>query len=130
MVRTLSTDERIWLTNEFAQTGNKCQTLRNWPYPTPTPNRKSLQTLIQKFETHGTVQDLKKSERPRSVLTPLNVRMVQQVYLNEPKNSVRRTSSELGIGAISVFKMLKTLKMKEYLPTLVQELQDGDFIKR
>ncbi len=83
--------------------------------------------LIRKFVRHGTVQDLKKSGRPRSVLTPLNIDMVEQVYLEAPKNSVRRTSLELGIGTTSVFKMLKSLNMKAYLPTLVQGLKVGDF---
>jgi len=130
MVRYLTTAERAWVVNEFAKTSNKCQVVRNWPFPSPRPSRSGLIKLLHKFETHGSVHNLKSSGRPRSVLTALNTGIVDQVYLYSPRNSVRRTSAELGIGTSSVFRILKVLNKKAYLPTLVQSLSDGDFVNR
>ena len=130
MARTITTTERVWIASEFAITTNKHEILRNWPFLSPRPSRSSLIRLISKYQTHGTVHDLKKSGRPRSVLTPLNIGVVEQVYAGAPKNSVRRTSAELGIGKSSIFRMLKSLYLKAYLPTLVQGLKVDDFVKR
>jgi len=118
------------MTTEFAKTGNKREVLRNWPFPTPIPTRAGLIKLIQKFERHGKLQNLKPEGRPRSVLTPINAGMVEQVCLAAPKNSVRRTSAELGIPKSSVFRMLKDLNKKAFLPTVVQSLTADDFVKR
>ena len=61
MVRTITTTERVWIASEFAITTNQHEILRNWPFLTPRPSRSSLIGLISKYQTHGTVHDLKKS---------------------------------------------------------------------
>jgi len=131
MSRKLTSEERVWIIKEFTRTENKREVLRNWPFLTPAPTRSSVRELVNKFNTHGTVKNLKNTGRPRSVLTPLNANIVSASYAMAPNKSVRRAAAELDIHYVSVWRILTIdLNQKAYLPTLVHALKPSDYQER
>ena len=51
---------------------------------------------------------------------------LQKLLLHTPQKFSRRLSTELANSDRSVCRMLKNLKMRPYVPRVLQSLQDGD----
>jgi hypothetical protein len=130
MSRHLTSEERVWIVTELSRKGNQRQVVRNWPFQTPPPSRGAVQNLAKKFKNHATLLNMKKSGRPRSVLTEINSDIVSQMCSQDPTSSVRRTAAEIGMRPTSVWNILKSIKMKAFLPTLVQGLLEQDPVQR
>ena len=130
MSRVLSTEERVWITSEYARTQSQRQIIRNWHFPSAPPSRCCVQKLLDKFENHGTLKNLKSSGRPRTALTPLNKNIVSEVFTEAPRTSVRRASVELNIPTSSVWRILKSIEQRAFVPTLVQGLLERDTVDR
>ena len=130
MSRKLTSEERLWIVKEFTRTENQRAVVRNWPFLTTRPSRHAVQSLVQKFNENGTLLNMPKSGRRRNILTNINTNIVADLYMQEPRNSIRKTSAELDIHRSSVWRILKSLNMKAYIPTLVQGLLERDPVDR
>lgn len=131
MSRRLTKIEKIWIMAEYHRTQNQREVLRNWNFQTPEPSDSSVCRLIRKFNENGSIQSLdKKKGRRKSVVNPLNTNIVQAAIFQAPETSVTRRSLELQIGRTSVWRILKSLHLKSYIPTLVHGLREGDPVLR
>lgn len=90
------------------------------------PSRQALRNLALRFGTHGSVQDLPRSGRPRTTRTPENLNLVAESCVIQPRTSTRKRGLELGIDRRGVQRMLKELKFKVYRPQLVHALHPDD----
>lgn len=100
-------------------------------FPNSRPlSRQAIYNLNKRFEITGSVADLPRSGRPKSVTTEENLETVAQSLVQSPTKSTRRASSELGISRTSVRRMLKTVGLKPYRRTLLQGLNEDDYDRR
>lgn len=90
------------------------------------PRRETVYRLIKRFEQNGTVNDTKRSGRPRSVRTAQNVQMVAESFVETPARSVRKACHELEISRSSLQRIMKELGMHVYRPRLLQALTEDD----
>jgi hypothetical protein len=74
----------------------------------------------------GSVADLPRSGRPKSVTSEENLQLVREAFIQPPKKSARRASKELQFSDRSLRRMLKTLHLKPYKPTLLHSLNEDD----
>ena len=95
------------------------------------PTESSVRKLIRKFETTGSVSNVKKTGRPRSVRTQENIAVVRDNVTVSPRKSVRRRAQQLNLSPSSLHDILsKDLKMHAYKIQLTQELKPADHGKR
>ena len=80
------------------------------------------------FETLGTVQNVNKtrSGRPRTSTSPGKEEQVQETLLRSPQKSLRQTARETNISKDSVYRIMKHLHWKCYIPTLIHALNEDD----
>lgn len=90
------------------------------------PSRQAIHNLNKRFEETGSVADLQRSGRPKSVTTEQNLTTVAQSFVQSPSKSTRRASSELGISRTSLRRMMKSVGLKPFRPTLLQGLNEDD----
>jgi transposase len=93
------------------------------------PSKRTVQTIISKFRQTGSVCD-KKRVRKSSVLTAEKMKQIEQSFVQTPRKSLTRRSSQLGISYGSCQKAAKKLKMFPYKVKVVQELKESDPAKR
>jgi Helix-turn-helix domain (DUF4817) len=95
------------------------------------PNESSVRKLIRKFETTGSVTNVKGTGRPRSARTEENIAVVRNSVSTSPGKSVRRRAQQLNLSPSSLHQILsKDLKMHAYKIQLIQELKPADHGKR
>jgi hypothetical protein len=91
------------------------------------PIRQAIYKLNKKFEQTGSVNDLPRSGRPRSVRTLENMEIIAETFVKSPKKSARKASNELDISDRSLRRILHSdLKLKPYRPKLLQALHEDD----
>jgi hypothetical protein len=96
-----------------------------------TVSRNSIVRINSNFDKTGTVSDLPRSGRPRTGRSEENIVMVSNKISQSPGKSTRRMSAETAISQSSVERILRDdLKLKSYVPCLVQELSEDDFDRR
>ena len=95
------------------------------------PNETTIGRLVRKFEATGSVADLRKGGRPKSVRTPEKIAAVKQSVKDDPKQSTTRRSLELGISRTSLHRILhKDLNLHAYKIQLTQQLKPIDHFSR
>ena len=76
------------------------------------PTRHTLANLNKKFEQTGSVVDLPRSGRPKSVTNKRNLQAVADAMGVNPKKSMRTVSKEIGISKSSMLRIIKELNLK------------------
>lgn len=95
------------------------------------PSNKMINRLINRFETTGSVLDVKQKTRQRSVRNTEIIDRVHQDVVQDPDTSTRKRASQLEISRTSLRNILKKdLKMKPYKIQMAQALNPPDYEKR
>lgn len=94
------------------------------------PNRNYMVELAKKFEETGSVQDAKRSGRPRSLRTEENTMIIAQNFVENTHRSANRTSLELEIPSRTLRRIMKDIGLHFYRPHLLQELKPQDHLPR
>jgi hypothetical protein len=100
--KKLSKEHRVFLLQKWWETSWNSQHviaafIDKFPGVLP-PSRQVILNLNKRFEQTGTVADLTRNGRPRSVMSEENLQIVVQALIWSHSKSVRRTSRELGIS--------------------------------
>jgi len=66
------------------------------------PHENTIRNLIQKFESTGSIDNVKPPERKRTVRTVENIAAVRESISNEPSLSIPRSSQQLNISRINL----------------------------
>ena len=98
------------------------------------PERSTIFRINKLFDETGSVEkrNLKSCTRRKTVTTAENLAMVRNEVLKSPdvSKSHRRLSATLGLSTSSIYTILKELKLKPYIPRLVQVLNEDDYDRR
>lgn len=129
-----SIKERIYLVKQYYSLRYSILVQRKWrtDMETDPPQRETINKLIKKFESTGSVKnDNRNKGRRKSATNFENVERVKNVIDERPKSSTRRVSAELNLSQSSTCRILKhELKMKPYRPRLIHQLLEDDFDRR
>jgi transposase len=93
---------------------------------THPPCRQAIYKLNRRIKAAGSVADLPHSGHPKSVTSEENLQLAAEAFIQSPKKSARRASKELQFSDRSLRRMLKTLHLKPYKPTLLHALNEDD----
>ncbi|CAF2482543.1 unnamed protein product [Rotaria sp. Silwood2] len=94
------------------------------------PDRKTIRSLMNKFEQTGSVLNSDPPDRSISVTDQTTRDEVSSILEEEPQTSTRQMSSDLNISRSSIRHIYKALGYKSYIPRLVHELNEDDFERR
>jgi transposase len=130
MNRKLSTEERAFTLQMWWKSDQNYEDVRRtfvvkFKHTQP-PCRQAIYKLNRRIEATGSVADLPRSGRPKSVTSEENLQLVAETFIQSPKKSARRASKELQFSDRSLRIMLKTLHLKPYKPTLLHALNDDE----
>ena len=89
------------------------------------PAKHFVQSLKKKWHKAGSVKNVKK-QRPKLVQTPEVVRDIQQRISRSPQKSTWRLSQQVSLSRTTCQVVLKSLSIKAYRITCVQELKLPD----
>lgn len=131
--RRLDLKERIHVIRYYYETSHSFTRIINeWHehFPTKSPSKSTMQTLVSKFEATGCVTDAKRTGAPTTIRTEENADLLAAAYTQSPKKSQRRASAELGISRTSVQRIMKEIGLKPYRPRLLHALNEDDFDRR
>lgn len=93
------------------------------------PSRNSIRAWYDKFMLTGSLQHLKGNGRPK-IQNEL-IENVQQLFLHDPRKSVRCAARELNLSKSSIHRILKkNLNMKAYKLQILQQITPDDKLKR
>jgi hypothetical protein len=96
----------------------------------PKPHPSTVMRVIHKFEETGSVENRKKSGRPRTATSDEKSSEVLAKTVVSPIKSTRKLGSEAGISQTSAQVILKRHKYHPYKIKLVQHLAEDDFDRR
>ena len=101
-------------------------------YQTSPPTRKTVRRIVLKFKETYSVLDRKRSGRPRTCRSEPNIQMVKDILEDSPTKSLRRVSSESGVGCTESIRRITRLdlKLKPYKVSKVHELINIDYPRR
>ena len=91
---------------------------------------RNIKSLVNKFETTGSVNDAPRSGRPTTATSDEKGEQLEASLINSSRKSVRRLSRELEISRQSVYNLLRKRNLKLYIPRLFHALHDGDADRR
>ena len=115
MAVKLSFDELKWLQKCYWKVENVVEVQRRWrvEFATPPPTRVTITRIRDKFEVHGTVQDVLKGlcGRKRSSTDNESADAVKEVFARSPKKSSRQCFREIGIEKFSVHRISRARKL-------------------
>ena len=95
------------------------------------PARNTILRWVKSLRTRGTLQNARPVGAPRTVRSQENVKRVRQALLRSPRRSARRHSTELGISARSVRRILhEDLHFHPYKVVISQQLKPTDHEQR
>lgn len=109
----LNTEAKTKIVQFYLETKSVVLTQRKFKRAFPhcfTPTRKTILRLTEHFLAFGTVQHKRKgnSGRKASIVTSENLAKINGVIQKQPKTSVRRLASLVGVSKSSVHRVLKT----------------------
>lgn len=131
----MSTDQRIFVVKTYYKQNESptvtVRVLRGILGRNAAPNESSVRRLISKFETTGSVINIKKTGRRRLVRTDENIAIVNDSVTVSPTRSIRRRSQQLNLSSTSLQRILsKDLHMHAYKVQLTQEVKPTDHGRR
>ena len=95
------------------------------------PSRSTIERLVEKFESTGTVQNVPVPVRQRSARSVENIAAAEASVEESPNVSLTRRSQALGISVTSLWRILRNdLGLHPYKIKLTQELKPLDHQKR
>lgn len=132
MASRRSLEERVHIILQYAKFENFEEITRRWKdhFPTVAPDRKTMRLLVDKFKETGSVNDLERPGRPRSVTSQESIERVVEVLHEDPQTSVRRGSLAAGISRTSFHRAIREVGFHSYRPQTVIELSEDDFDRR
>ena len=89
------------------------------------PAKRSVQSLVKKWRETSSVENVKKQRR-KLVRTPEVVSNIQQRISRSPQKSTRRLYQQVSVSRTTCQRVLKSLSMRAYKVTYVQELKLPD----
>ena len=94
MSNNLNKDKRIWLLKEYWKSQNSETVRKKWveTFGIPAPKRRTIYRIRDKFDTTGSILNIHKTGRPKTVCTEENKELVAEAYDLSPKKSTRRAS--------------------------------------
>lgn len=126
----LSFEERKFVLKCYWNTENATEVQRRFrrEFDKPPPTHRTIARIRDKFERDGTVHNVNKnrSGRPRTSTNPAKEEQVQETLIRTPRKSLRQTARETNISKDSVHRIMKRLRWKSYIPTLVHALNEDD----
>lgn len=91
------------------------------------PTRFTIAAWVRHWRENGSVQNIKKPGRRRTVRTPENIERVRAAFTRSPKRSANRQSLALGISKGSLHRILhKDIKFHPYKYQMAHHLSDLD----
>src|ERR1700730_10369523 len=102
--RQLRVHEKTWIVKHMYRLEYPINVQRLWSKKINNnpPDRKTIRSLMNKFEQTGSVLNIDLSGRPVSVTDQATKEEVSSILKNEPRTSTRQMSSELTISRSSV----------------------------
>ena len=94
------------------------------------PTRKAILKLSDRFKNTGSVADLPRTGRKRSVTTPDIVAKVSDALSKNPNQSARKMAKELSLSTRTLMRVMKEIGMKPQQMNFLHELTDDDQYKR
>lgn len=95
------------------------------------PSKSTLQRLVAKFETTGSVNNQPTPVRQRNARSTENVTAVRESIQENPRQSIPRRAQELGLSQTSTWRILRRdLGLHPYKIQLTQELKVNDHRQR
>jgi transposase len=126
----LTTEQRIFLLKQWWISGGTTQAINEvFQHEFPddeVPARQTVYRLAKKFDETGSVEDVPRSGRSRSVSTDENMQLVSQTVLLNQQTSQRRAVRELDMSRSTLRRIMKDLNLKPYKPKLLQALNEDD----
>ena len=118
-----SLQQRIVIVEAYLRTGSIKETQQAFleKYPQiKAPAKRSVQSLLKKWRETGSV------ERPELVRTPEVVSNIQQRIFRSPQKSTQKLSQQVSVPRTTCQRVLKSMSMRAYKVTCVQELKLPD----
>ena len=128
----LSTEERIQIVLLFGKFESFNEVQRQWGnhFSSQAPDKRTISSIVTKFKQTGSVLDLPRSGRSRSVRTQEIITKVENLILDRPNISVSVGARELDISPASFHRIIKELGFRPFKPCAAIELSDDDFDRR
>lgn len=114
MVFTLQ--QRIAIVEGYVRNGSIKEAQKSFidKYPgTKAPSKRSVQVLVKKWRETGSVEKVQK-QRPKLVQTPEVIHNILQQMIENPLNSTRKLSQQVGISRTTCQRVVKSLNMAAY----------------
>ena len=127
-----SLQQRIAVVEAYLRTGSIKETQHAFleKYPEKkAPAKRYVQSLVKKWRETGSVENVK-NQRPKLVRTPEVVSNIQQRIFRSSQKSTRRLSQQVSASRTTCQRVLKSLSIRAYKVTCVQELKLPDKEKR
>jgi transposase len=115
--------DRVRSYNEVRVLFNR--TFRNGDGLSPV-SKSTVERTVRRFMDNGTVKDLERSGRPKSVASEEKQIEIAQAFVENPYLSLRRAGNEHDVSHETVRKVLKSIHFHPYKIHLVQELNEDD----
>ena len=130
----LSLSERIEVIQEFERCGqNAAKTARVFSakhsYRTPL-HQATVTSLVRKFQWTGSVQDSKRTGRPRTATSSAQKHNVLSALQSDSETSVRRLGRACSISKSSAYSILKELRFRPFRERHLQLLKPVDYNQR
>lgn len=89
-------------------------------------SKSTVERTVRRFMNHGTVKDLERTGRPKSVTTGEKQIEVAQAFVENPHLSLRRAANQHDVSHETIRGILKSIHFHPYKIHLVQELNEDD----
>ena len=94
------------------------------------PNQSTIDRLVERFGQQGSVSNLPRTGRQRSVRTAENIAFVEDSIAENPGTSTRRRATQIGMSRRSLQRILRELHLFPYKIQMLQALQPTDLQSR
>ncbi|CAF1991725.1 unnamed protein product [Rotaria magnacalcarata] len=124
----LNVKEKTWIVKHMYRLEYPINVQRLWSKEINNnpPDRKTIRSLMHKFEQTGSVLNIDPPGRPVSVIGQETKDEVSSILKEKPRTSLRQLSTDLNISMSSVRHIYKSLGFKPYIPRLIHELNEDD----
>lgn len=121
--RRFTIEEKRWLSFNFVKHGYNF-VKENWElnFASELPSHRSLFRYQKKLKNEGSLDDMRRSGRPRTAQTEENSFLVCQSAIEQTPTSTRRISKQLNISQSSVIRILKNNNYHPYIPRKVHQI--------
>ena len=128
----LSVNDKIWIIKNMYRLEYPILVQRKWSQEMAdeSPNRPTVNSLINKFEQTGSVNNMSPPGPPVIVTGKVIQEQASLILDSHPQTSIPRTSSHLGISMTSVRHIYNALEFNPYISRVIHKLNEDDFDPR